>query len=78
MPADGRSVLRKYRAAPSCMRIRLRFDAPVTAMRLNVRKRFLFQPTQRIRAARAIGETDFTRGSAGILVEPFAESTQSK
>ena len=61
------------------MRIRLRFDGPVTAMRLNVREGFLFQPTQRIRAARAIGENRFhPRIGSEFLVEAFAESAQSK
>ena len=59
------------------MRIRLRFNAPVTTMRLNVREGFLFQPTQGIRAARAIRENRFhPRISPEFLVEPFAESTQ--
>src|SRR5204863_5015938 len=35
------------------VRIRPRFDAPVTTMRLNVREWFLFQPAQWIRGARA-------------------------
>src|SRR6266511_2911094 len=61
------------------MRIRQRFNAPVTTMRLNVRIRFLFQPAQRIRAACAIGENRFhPRIGPEILVEPLAESTQSE
>src|SRR4029077_6536350 len=59
------------------MRIRPRFNAPVTTMRLNVRIRFLFQPAQRIRAACAIGENRFhPRIGPEFLVEPFAESAQ--
>jgi len=59
------------------MRIRLRFDAPVTAMRLNVRERFFFQPAQRVRSAGAIRENGFYAWiGAKFLVEPFAKSAQ--
>jgi hypothetical protein len=44
-----------------------------------MRERFLFQPTQRVGAARAIGENRFDlRICAEFLIEPFAESAQPK